>query len=107
MDVSASISGDELTQFRMLDRKFRQACRHIRLLNRKIEDLQQRYDQAYSANRRSFRYTYRVQLSVLEGTRNMYYEFAVHKADLLEIMQTRMIQMGLMTDSSESSDSEL
>ena len=36
--------------------------------------------------------------------RNMYYEYACRRADELEVIQDRLIQHGLISDSSDMSD---
>ncbi len=95
-----------LQNFHVLDRKFRKACLQIRLLNDRIEDLQVRYDRAYKAGRRSFRYTYRLQLATLEGLRNVCYEYACRRADELEEMQRDLIAMGVISDSSDAETNE-
>ncbi len=95
-----------LNTFHAEDRKFRLACRQIRLLNHRIEDTQLRYDRAHSADRRSFRYTLRLQLATLEGMRNMFYEYACQRADDLEEMQERLISLGLVTDGSDEDEEE-
>ena len=100
-------TSDLMTTFQTQDRKFRRACHHIRILNRKIKMVQLRYDKAFEQQRRTFRYTYRLQLATLEGMRNMYYEYACRRADELEKMQDSLIQLGLISDSDTESDSEL
>lgn len=96
-----------MTSFRKLDRKFRRSCHHIRMLNRRIEEVQVRYDRAFSSGRRSFRYSHRLKLATYEGMRNMYYEYACRRADELEKMQDVLIQRGLISDSSAESDSDV
>lgn len=96
-----------LTSFRMLDKKFRRACHHIRMLNRHIEDIQIRYDRAFSSGQRSFRYTHRLKLATYEGMRNMYYEYACRRADELEKMQDCLIQRGMISDSESESDADM
>ncbi len=76
------------------------------MLNRRIEDIQVRYDRAFSAGRRSFRYSHRLKLATYEGMRNMYYEYACRRADELEQMQEVLIQRGLISDSSGDSDTD-
>ena len=88
--------------FIMLDQKFRKACHHIRMLNRRIEDIQVRYDRAFSSGSRSFRYTHRLKLATYEGMRNMYYEYACRRADELAKMQDSLIDRGLISGSSDS-----
>lgn len=62
---------------------FRRACRQILVLNRSLVDLQSRYDMAMKQNARAFRYSLRVRIAVLEGVRNMFFEYASMKADLI------------------------
>jgi len=95
-----------MTQFKHMDRKFRRSCHHIRILNRRIEEVQIRYDRAFSSGQRSFRYSHRLKLATYEGTRNMFYEYACRRADELEKMQDSLIQRGLISDSSADSDSD-
>jgi len=93
--------------FKMLDKKFRKSCHHIRMLNRQIEDIQIRYDRAFSTGRRSFRYTHRLKLATYEGMRNMYYEYACRRADELEKMQDCLIQRGMISGSDSESENEM
>jgi len=95
-----------MMSFRRLDCKFRRSCHHIRMLSRRIEETQVRYDRAFAAGRRSFRYSHRLKLATHEGMRNMYYEYACRRADELEQMQETLIQRGLISDSSEESGHE-
>ena len=93
-----------LARFHAQDGKFRRACKQIRLLNRRLEDKQIRYDRAYSRNMRSARYTLRLQLATMEGMRNMFYEYASLVADELEEIQDQLISAGLVRDDSESEE---
>ena len=63
------------------ERRFRRACDQIVLLNQKLGEVQKRYKNARRTNNRSFRYNLRLKLAVLEGVRNMYYDYAYAKAD--------------------------
>jgi len=102
------ISNEEmLSSFRCLDKKFRKACHHIRMLNRQIEEVQIRYDRAFSSGRRSFRYTHRLKLATFEGMRNMYYEYACRRADELEKMQDCLIERGMISESDSDSDADM
>ena len=96
-----------LVAFRSLDKKFRKACHHIRMLNRHIEDVQIRYDRAFSAGQRSFRYTHRLKLATFEGMRNMYYEYACRRADELEAMQDCLIHRGMISGSDSDTDVDM
>ncbi len=95
-----------LSSFRLLDVKFRRSCHHIRMLNRRIEEVQVRYDRAFASGQRSFRYTHRLKLATLEGMRNMYYEYACLRADELEQMQDALIRQGFISDGQESDSTE-
>ena len=91
-----------IVTFKRLERKFRRGCGHIRVLNRKIEETQTRYDRAYDKQSRTFRYTYRLQLASLEGVRNMYYEWASQRAEELESLQDELIDQGLILPAGEA-----
>ena len=91
-------------QINDLDVKFKLACNQLRLLNSRISIVQKRYDRANSQQKRSFRYSIRIQLCVLEGTRNMYYEYASKLADTLDLLRSRMgyiIVGGVLSDEEE------
>lgn len=75
------------TKLMEAERAFKRACDEILSLNRKIEDLSKRFDKARKENRRSYRYNLRLQIAVVEGVRNMFYEYASKKAD--EISELR------------------
>ena len=84
-------SAELVCQIRTLDKKFKQACNQLVLLNNFIEYTQNRYDRAVRNNRRSFRYSYRLRLCTLEGVRNMFYEYASQSADELDTLQDRLM----------------
>ena len=75
-----------------LETKFEKACSQLKNLNSKIADVQLRYDRAAAANRRSFRYTLRIQLVELEGVRNMYYQYAKMKAEQLDQLKEEIVE---------------
>jgi len=95
-----------IASFRVTDAKFRRACHHIRMLNRRIEDVQVRYDRAFASGQRSFRYTHRLKLATMEGMRNMYYEYACLRADELEEMQDVLIRHGFISDGQDSDEGD-
>ena len=70
-------------RFQLLDteRRFRRACEQIVQLNYKLDDLQRRYLKAKKENMRTFRYSLRLRLAVVEGLRNTYYDYAHQKAE--------------------------
>lgn len=83
----SSILSNTPTKLMEAERCFKRACDEILSLNRRIEDLSKRYDMARRENRRSYRYNLRLQIAVVEGVRNMFYEYATKKAD--EISELR------------------
>ncbi|KAH3807688.1 hypothetical protein DPMN_136035 [Dreissena polymorpha] len=60
--------------------QFRSACDQIVLLNKRMEGVLFRYNAARDSANRSFRYKLRLRLAVVEGIRNMFYEYANIKA---------------------------
>jgi hypothetical protein len=66
------------------ENQFRKACNQIILLKMKLRACSVRYRSARSNNMRSFRYPLRLRLSVVEGVRNMYYDYATRKAQQIE-----------------------
>ena len=69
---------DQLTESEL---RFRKACCQIVILNKQLQDMKERYARAKNDNFRSFRYNLRLKLAVLEGVRNMYYEYARLKVE--------------------------
>lgn len=90
---------------------FRRACRQILVLNRTITDLHSRYDLAAKQNARAFRYTLRVRIAVMEGVRNMFFEYASMKADkiveLRKQIQEEHENAAAALDNIEDDDDEL
>ena len=62
---------------------FKRACDQIVQLNRKMDSVMQRYYAARSTVNRNFRYKLRLRLAVVEGIRNMYYDYANLKASAI------------------------
>ena len=61
--------------------KFRKACIQLKLLNRQLTDMNDHYSRAKDDNFSCFRYNPRLKLAVIEGVRNMYYDYAYMKAE--------------------------
>jgi hypothetical protein len=76
--------------------KFRKSCEQIKLLTRRLDLLQIRYNKAKRDDMKSFRYTQRLQLATVEGTRNMFYEYAVRQAT--EVTRLKKQIKGLLTE---------
>lgn len=80
---------------------FRRACGQIMVLNRSISEMQSRYEITMKQQARMFRYTLRVRIAVAEGVRNMFYEFAQQKADLIMELRNQIEQIQDQADDDE------
>ena len=87
--------------------KFRKACKQITLLNRHMESMHARYNRAKAENFRSFRYNLRLKLAVIEGTRNMYYDYAQIQAEMVAELRRQLYGDNLTLESDDDfSDDE-
>jgi hypothetical protein len=80
----------------IVEYKFRKSCEQIKLLTRRLDLLQIRYNKAKRDDMKSFRYTQRLQLATVEGTRNMFYQYAVRQATEVTRLQKQI--KGLLTE---------
>ena len=78
------------------ERRFKRACEQIVQLNYSLDSLQQRYNKAKKDNHRSFRYSLRLKIAVVDGMRNMYYDYAHKKAE--SIAELRQELFGEVVD---------
>ena len=88
------------------ERKFRKACKQIKLLNHHMEATQMRYNKATEENFRSFRYNLRLKLAVIEGTRNMYYDYAHIQAEIVAELRLNLFGQALDIVTRVSEDEE-
>ena len=92
------------------ERRFRKACDQIVMLNQRLGEVQKRYKMAKRSNNRAFRYNLRLKLAVIEGARNMYYDYAYIKADQVAQLRREMfnesVEIVSGSDSEYSSDSD-
>ena len=86
----------------LAENRFRKACEQMVIMNRYIKDLTDRFNEADAAGNKTMRYTLRLRLSVIEGVRNMFYEFAAQKA--LTITQLQRLLLAYDAIESESAD---
>ena len=94
-DIKSTFSMDAFPTYQAytaMEVKFERACLQLTILNAKIAEIQLRYDRAAAVNRRSFRYSLRIQLVELEGVRNMYYQYARAKAEELDLMKQQILE---------------
>jgi len=96
-------SQDKRSKLVESERRFKRACEQIVQLNYSLDALQQRYNRAKKDNHRSFRYSLRLRIAVVDGMRNMYYDYAHQKAET--VAQLRQELFGEVVDiiSDESS----
>ena len=90
----------------LAERQFRRACEQVIILNKEVEHLTKRYESATTFGNKTLRDQLRLRISVAEGVRNMFYEFADHKATVITQLQ-RLILATEVDDDDDSSDVEL
>lgn len=83
------------------EKYLKKACLQIVVLNDRLSSTTKRYHMAQASGRRSFRYTLRLKLAIIEGLRNAYYEYATIKA--LEMQQARR-EAGMNDEQSPDAD---
>lgn len=66
------------------ERRFRRACEQIVQLNYRLAAAEKRYTRAKREERRTFRYTLRLRIAVIDGLRDVYYQYAHQKAKDVE-----------------------
>ena len=84
---------------------FRRACEQVIILNRNVEDMTIKFNMADADGNRCMRYNIRMRMSVMEGVRNMFYEFASKKAADIVTLQRTILQVE--ASRSDDSDSDL
>lgn len=84
MDSSFCQSYSELLK---AESSFHRACEQIVFLNKRLDELQLRYDRANKEGSKTFRYSLRLKIAAGEGLRNTYYEYACRKADLVSSLR--------------------
>ncbi|XP_064650874.1 uncharacterized protein LOC135502177 [Lineus longissimus] len=75
--VKVSLEG----QLKDIERKLSRCCHQVMMLERKLKELQIRYERAVKRNQRCFRYNIRLRIATTEGIRNVYFEYACRKAE--------------------------
>ena len=81
LESYASVLTAKFSALHRAQTKFRKACIQLKLLNKQLTDIKDRYSRAKNDNFRCFRYNLRRKLAVIEGVRNMYYDYAYMKAE--------------------------
>ena len=89
------------------EKQFREACNQIVLMNNKLDEVAVRYRRAKAGNQRSHRYHLRLRLSVIEGVRNMYYDFATTKATEIQMIRQLLAHHLTNMESESAAESEV
>ena len=63
-----------------------QSCQQVVLLNNQLDELRLRYQRADAAGNKPSCANLRIQLCVTEGVRDMFYEYASHAIERLNIL---------------------
>ncbi|KAH3720037.1 hypothetical protein DPMN_062929 [Dreissena polymorpha] len=78
------------TELQALERKLQKSCIQINLLYKQLEFIKARYQKATCDRFNRFRYTLRLKLAVVEGVRNMYFEYAHAQAEHVALLRQRL-----------------
>jgi hypothetical protein len=70
------------------ERRFRGACEQIVHLNNRLSGLERRYAKSKREQQRTFRYSLRFRIAVVDGLRDVYYEFAHKQAKESAILRS-------------------
>ena len=84
--------------------RFRRACEQVLVLNKKMEYLTSRYNEAEARGNKPLCYQLRLRISVIEGVRNMFYEYAAQQANVMMELQRHIVEIG---DDNTSDDSSI
>ena len=98
------VSLDKRFTLSAAERRFRGACDKIVLLNQKLGEVQKCYKTARNTNSRAFRYNLRLKLAVIEGSRNMFYDYAYAKADQVADLRRELFNESVEIVSGSDSD---
>ena len=86
--------------------QFRRSCDQIVHLNLALRGLTTRYKKAKTENHRTFRYPLRLKLAVVEGVRNMYYDYAKLKAEEIQGLRDELHGQLITFDGASDSGSD-
>ena len=81
-----------------LEDKFYKACDQIIIIDRKLQDMTQRYNIANKDGHRCMRYNRRLQLVTLEGVRAAFYQYAEKTAEKMTELKCQLQGEELLTD---------
>lgn len=70
-----------------VEKRFLLCCQQITLVDQRLDALQTRYIRASQDQNRSLRYSLRLQIATVEGTRNVYYQYAKLKGAEIAVLR--------------------
>ena len=77
-------------RLRVVERKFKTSARQVSVLDRQMDRLQARYKRAYDSKTKAVFNSFRLQLSTLEGVRQVFYLYACERAAEKSRLQEEM-----------------
>ena len=88
------------------ERRYKRGNEVVIQLNHKLDDLYFRYDKALKENQRSFKYSLRLKISVLEGVIHRYADYVQENAHIIEDLRREMfgetVQLFFASDTPDS-----
>ena len=90
---TANAAHDLIKKIQHVDRKFRRARKQILVLNSQIESLIVRYQRSSQEGKKAFRCATRLQVTTVEGVRNMFYEYARLQCQDMDDLQCHLKQL--------------
>lgn len=106
--ISTVTSVMESVTIDQVDAKFQRACSMLKKLNDQMEQLETRYSRAGARGKKAFGYNQRLRLCVLEGVKDVWYQYAHRLAVTLDDMRKEAgyIVIGADDDEEEWSDAD-
>ena len=86
--MSEKVYKDPRLALYIAESKFRKTSEQVKLITRRLDLLQ--IDKVKIDDMNSFRYTLSLQLATTEGSRNMFYEYAVEQVRDVARLQTQL-----------------
>ena len=90
---TANAAYDLIKKIQHVDRKFRRARKQILVLNSRIESLIVRYHRYDKQGKKAFRCATRLQVTTVEGVRNMFFEYARLQCQDMDDLQMQLRQL--------------
>ena len=88
--------------------KFRKACAQLSLIDRRLKDMNRRFEAAKRDGNQCFKYNLRIKMSALESVRSIYYEYVYMRAEDVSMLRhdVRFLMRQKHVESDEEYESE-